>query len=113
MLAFFSGIGTVELLVILGVALIVLGPTKLPEVAKSVAKGLRDLRRASDDLKRSVYTEVKEVRGTLDEARKDVVARVAEEAKRLEDEIDAEEKEESKEGAEATPPAPGEPEGRG
>lgn len=45
------GIGMPELLLILGLALIVLGPKKLPELAKALGKGLGELRRATDDLK--------------------------------------------------------------
>ena len=40
-----------ELLLILGVALIVLGPKKLPELAKTLGKGLAEFRRATDELK--------------------------------------------------------------
>ena len=48
------GIGMPELLMILGVALIVIGPKKLPEVARTLAKGLREIRRASDDIRYSI-----------------------------------------------------------
>jgi Tat protein translocase TatB subunit len=44
------GIGITELLVILVVALIVLGPQRLPEVAKALGKGLAELRRATSGL---------------------------------------------------------------
>ena len=44
------GIGTPELLVILIVALIVLGPQRLPEVARALGKGLAELRRATSGL---------------------------------------------------------------
>jgi len=44
------GIGTPELLVILIVALIVLGPKRLPEVAKALGKGLAELRKATSGL---------------------------------------------------------------
>ena len=44
------GIGAPELLVILVVALIVLGPKRLPEVAKALGKGLAEFRRATSDL---------------------------------------------------------------
>lgn len=39
-----------ELLVILVVALVVLGPKRLPEVAKALGKGLAEFRRATSDL---------------------------------------------------------------
>jgi Tat protein translocase TatB subunit len=44
------GIGTPELLVILIVALIVLGPERLPEIARALGKGLAELRRATSGL---------------------------------------------------------------
>ncbi|MDX2167453.1 MAG: Sec-independent protein translocase protein TatB, partial [Deltaproteobacteria bacterium] len=44
------GIGVPELLVILVVALVVLGPKRLPEVAKALGKGLAEFRRATSDL---------------------------------------------------------------
>jgi len=57
------GIGMPELLLILGLALIVLGPKKLPELAKALGKGLAEFRRATDDLKnefRQMEREVEE-----------------------------------------------------
>ena len=45
------GIGMPELLLILGLALIVLGPKKLPELAKTLGKGLAEFPRATEDLK--------------------------------------------------------------
>ena len=44
------GIGTPELLVILVVALVVLGPKRLPEVARALGKGMAELRRATSGL---------------------------------------------------------------
>src|SRR4029078_3903593 len=44
------GIGMPELLVILVVALIVLGPKRLPEVAKTLGKGLAEVRKATADI---------------------------------------------------------------
>ena len=52
------GIGTGELLVILVVALIIIGPNKLPEIARVLGKGLAEFRRAADDLKDSVTKEM-------------------------------------------------------
>lgn len=50
-------IGLSELLIILAVALIVLGPKKLPEVARNLGRGLAQFRRASEDLRRSILVE--------------------------------------------------------
>ena len=54
------GIGTTELLLILVVALIVLGPKKLPEIARSLGKGLAEFRRVSTDFQRSINLEVEQ-----------------------------------------------------
>ncbi len=45
------GIGMQELLVILVIALIVFGPKRLPELARSLGRGLAEFRRASSDLR--------------------------------------------------------------
>jgi len=44
------GIGMPELIVILVVALIVLGPKRLPEVARSLGKAMAEFRRQSSDI---------------------------------------------------------------
>lgn len=57
------GIGMPELMVILAVALIVLGPRKLPEIARALGKGISEFKRATSDLKdeiRKVEEEVEE-----------------------------------------------------
>ncbi|MFZ5763205.1 MAG: Sec-independent protein translocase subunit TatA/TatB [Thermodesulfobacteriota bacterium] len=54
------GIGLPELILILGIALIVVGPEKLPELAKSLAKGINELKKAATSLKESVDAEMKE-----------------------------------------------------
>ncbi len=48
------GIGPVELAVVFVVALLVFGPTKLPELARTLGKGMREFRRASSELRRSI-----------------------------------------------------------
>lgn len=51
------GIGMPELIVILVIALIVIGPQKLPEIARSLGKGLAEFKRATEDMKRSIDEE--------------------------------------------------------
>jgi TatA/E family protein of Tat protein translocase len=45
------GIGMPELLLILALAHIVLGPKKLPELARALGKGMAEFRKATDELK--------------------------------------------------------------
>lgn len=51
------GIGTTELIIILLVALIVLGPTKLPGIARSLGKALGEFRRVTTDVQRTFNLE--------------------------------------------------------
>jgi TatA/E family protein of Tat protein translocase len=44
------GLGTPELLLVLVVALIVLGPTKLPEIARAIGKAIAEFRRAIEGI---------------------------------------------------------------
>ncbi|MEE2677265.1 MAG: twin-arginine translocase TatA/TatE family subunit, partial [Myxococcota bacterium] len=46
------GIGMTELLVIFALALLVLGPKRLPDLARSLGRGLSEFRKASTDLRR-------------------------------------------------------------
>ena len=76
------GIGMPELIVILVILLIVIGPQKLPDLARSLGKGLAEFKRATEDFKQNVEDE----------------AKAAEEKERIAKEIAA------KEGAEAAAP---------
>ena len=69
------GIGMPELIIILVIALVVIGPQKLPELAKSLGKGLAEFKRASNDFRRNIDEE----------------ARAAEEKERIAREIAAKE----------------------
>lgn len=53
-----DSLGSSELLVILGAALIFFGPRKLPQLSRQIGKSLAEFRRASDDFKRTWEREV-------------------------------------------------------
>lgn len=67
------GIGMPELLVILAVALIVIGPKKLPDLARSLGKALGEFKSATNDLKQSIEKEtgLDDVRSTIRQAGQD------------------------------------------
>jgi TatA/E family protein of Tat protein translocase len=51
------GIGMPELIIIMVIALIVIGPSKLPDLAKAIGKGLAEFRKATQDIKDSLNLE--------------------------------------------------------
>ena len=54
------GIGSWEILLVLVVALIIFGPGKLPEIARTLGKTVRALKKASFDLTSAVTKEIEE-----------------------------------------------------
>ncbi len=72
------GIGMPEMLVLLAVALIVFGPKKLPDLAKSLGRALGEFKRATSDLKDTIETEtgMDEVRNTLEDVKEDIKSQV-------------------------------------
>src|SRR6059058_1353565 len=53
-----GGLSMTEVIIILGLALLLLGPDQLPVLAKSLGKGLREIRKATDDLKGQFEQEI-------------------------------------------------------
>ena len=67
------GIGLPEMILIMALALIVVGPDKLPDLARSLAKGLLDLKKTAEGLKQSFTEEgnpLDDIRPDLEEAAK-------------------------------------------
>ena len=56
----FGPIGMPELVLIFLVALLVFGPRKLPDLGRSLGKGIAEFKRASDDLKRTIEDEIEQ-----------------------------------------------------
>jgi TatA/E family protein of Tat protein translocase len=57
----FFDISAGELMVILLAAFIVFGPSKIPEIARKIGKGMNEIRRASDEIKREISKETRKV----------------------------------------------------
>jgi sec-independent protein translocase protein TatA len=52
--ALFQSFGPTELLIILGIALIIFGPTQLPKLGRSVGKAIKELRGASTEVTKAM-----------------------------------------------------------
>lgn len=61
-------VGPTELMVILVLALIVFGPKKLPEMGKSIGKGLSEFRKAQTEIKREIREGMNETPATTSAA---------------------------------------------
>jgi TatA/E family protein of Tat protein translocase len=57
-------LNTAELIVIFVVAFLVFGPEKLPEIARTLVKGLHSLKKSFDDVKAEVQTGLDEIKDT-------------------------------------------------
>ena len=66
------GIGMPELIIILVIALVVIGPKKLPDLAKSLGKGLSEFKKATSEIKEGLNLDE-----DLKEARVDLVDAVS------------------------------------
>lgn len=65
-------LGMQELIVIFIVALIVFGPKRLPELGRSIGKGLSELKRSMSDIRDQIDDEVKGVKEQVNGEIKDI-----------------------------------------
>lgn len=74
------GMGMPEIILILAIALIVLGPKKLPEIARSLGRGIAEFKKATQEFKENleVDNDLKEARNTIREVKEDLEETVRE-----------------------------------
>ena len=61
-----GSLGIPEVIVIFVIALIIFGPRKLPELARSLGKGIAEFKRATNDLQSSLEDEIRTEEPPLD-----------------------------------------------
>ena len=71
---FINGIGAPELIIILIIALIVVGPGRLPDVGSALGKSIREFRKAATDVKDATSLEEKPQSGPGPDAAPPAVA---------------------------------------
>ena len=68
------GIGTSEILIILLIAILVLGPKEIPKIARTIGRGMRQLQRAKDELRQTLdkdfYDEEEDTKSTSEDQEK-------------------------------------------
>ncbi len=65
-----SFIGTPEILIILLVVLLLFGSKQIPEFARMLGKGLREFRKATDDIKKEINEESKDFKDNINDINK-------------------------------------------
>jgi Tat protein translocase TatB subunit len=66
-------IGPLELMLILLIALVVVGPRKLPDLGRTIGNGLREFRKAQDEVRKSLQLEdLQDVRREISETQRGV-----------------------------------------
>jgi TatA/E family protein of Tat protein translocase len=68
------GIGMPEMILILAIALIVIGPKKLPDLAKSLGRAMREFKKATNEFKETIQldSELSDVKKTFNDINEDV-----------------------------------------
>jgi TatA/E family protein of Tat protein translocase len=68
------GIGMPEMILILAIALIVIGPKKLPDLAKSLGRAMNEFKKATREIKSSIDidNDLKDVKQSFEDLNKDV-----------------------------------------
>ncbi len=61
MLFLFFDISTGEIFIILIVAFLIFGPSRIPEIARKIGRGMNEIRRASDEIKREITREADKI----------------------------------------------------
>ena len=57
----FFDISTGEIFIILIIGFLIFGPKKIPEIARKVGKGMGEIKRATNDIKKEIHNEINKI----------------------------------------------------
>ncbi len=61
----FFDISTGEIFIILIIGFLVFGPKKIPEIARKVGKGMGEIKRATNDIKKEIHEEINKIESSV------------------------------------------------
>jgi sec-independent protein translocase protein TatB len=64
-----------ELLVVVGIAIVVVGPKKIPDLAKSLGKGFAEFKKATQEIKDQLEIDdaIHDIKDTMNEVKEDII----------------------------------------
>jgi sec-independent protein translocase protein TatA len=65
-------IGGGELMLVVLAVLLLFGSNKIPELAKMLGKGVREFKKATDEIKKEIHAETKDVQDDINNLKKDL-----------------------------------------
>ena len=70
----FGNIGLPERIVIMGLALLIFGPRKLPEIGRTIGKAVREFKKSTEDIKEKFEEQIRveEFKSLQDDLKKDL-----------------------------------------
>lgn len=78
-----------ELIIVVLVILLLFGSDKIPEFARMFGKGMREFRKATEDIKRELNTETKEIRDEIQKEKTNLTDRIREFREELNNKADS------------------------
>jgi len=61
-----------EIFIVMIVVLLLFGANKIPEIAKGLGKGMREFRKATDDIKKEINDQSREIKQDVNKIKQDV-----------------------------------------
>jgi TatA/E family protein of Tat protein translocase len=82
------GLGTSEIILIILFVLIFFGANKIPEFARGLGKGLREFKKATDDIKSEIYSSTSDIKNEVNEVKNNLTSEIYSNTSDIKNEVD-------------------------